>query len=141
MLKKSLNKLVDTMKERNTVLEIVQAKDVKGVYSSEKVAMSKQLQDFKDLAMTQINLDENPIEKADEIICPGVALEVSFIMVMCKLDPYEVFSDGGRELYKSLQNVRGKYEGLASNFGKFFRKEWHLKTVSEEYALKKIFLL
>ena len=137
MLKKVLNKLVKEMQERNSVDKILQAKDLRAVYNEEKVAMKKQLKDFKELVQSQVNLGEIPIYDPENIINSDVAVEVMFILLMCKLDEYRIFSDYGKTLNIALKNVKDHKSILAYNFYMLIRKE-NLSRLDEYQVLKRV---
>lgn len=141
MLKGLLQKLIDTMQERNTVGRIIQSKDVKGTYKSEKNAMREQIERFREMSQQQINLDEIPICNAGAIVCTDIALELAFAVIMCKIDLYMTFSDQGAVLIEALSNDRGKYQSLSQNFVRFFKDEWQPEKITEAHALKKVGLL
>ena len=137
MLKKVLNKLVKEMQERNSVDKILQAKDLREVYNEEKAAMKKQLKDFKELVQSQVNLGEIPIYDPENIINSDVAVEVMFILLMCKLDEYRIFSDYGKTLNIALKNVKDHKSVLAYNFYMLIRKE-NLSRLDEYLVLKRV---
>lgn len=137
MLKKVLNKLVKEMQERNSVDKILQAKDLRAVYNEEKVAMKKQLKDFKELVQGQVNLGEISIYDPENIINSDVAVEVMFILLMCKMDEYRIFSDYGKTLNIALKNVKDHKSVLAYNFYMLIRKE-DLSRLDEYQVLKRV---
>jgi len=137
MLKKVLNKLVKEMQERNSVDKILQAKDLRAVYNEEKVAMKKQLKDFKELVQGQVNLEEISIYDPENIINSDVAVEVMFILLMCKMDEYRIFSDYGKTLNIALKNVKDHKSVLAYNFYMLIRKE-DLSRLDEYQVLKRV---
>ena len=111
-MKGLLKQLIETMKERETVRRIMQAKDAKSEYNSEKEALSQQIEEFRKLLQEQ-----NPIniKEVEDLINEENAFEIAFLFVIGKFE-LRIFSDVGMRLICALDKKEEKV--LAENLSR-----------------------
>ena len=65
---KILNELITIFKGRNTVRKILQVKDLKAVYESEKAAVRDELESFREMMLPFIEEIKYPISDVSEVL-------------------------------------------------------------------------
>lgn len=137
MVEKMLVDLAEIMQGRCTVDKISQAKDVKAAYEKEKAAMSSKIKELADLAKGFYAHDEFAITEPGKVICPGIAIEVFFIMLMGRLDAHVLFVDMGAELSKALRSSC-RISDIGGNCYRLFLNNC-ITLLSEHEVLEQIF--
>lgn len=137
---KTLNELVRIFKERDTVRNILRAKDVKAVYEEEKAAMSERLESFNNEMQTFIKEFEYPISDVSEVISPENVVEICVILLMSGVGDDEL-SENWKKIETILNHVKGEQQEIADRFSKFLYGEcYSFPNFTEEELLKKLLL-
>lgn len=139
-MKERLNELVKTLKERNTIRKILQAKDVKAAYEEEKEALKEQLESFEHEVHAFTERDEYPISNVSEVICTENVVEVCFILLMTGVNDDDLTEDWV-DIETILNQVQGDLQEIAQKFSEFLYEESQLfSNWTEEKLLKKLIL-
>ena len=137
---KILNELITIFKGRNTVRKILQAKDVKAVYESEKAAMRDQLESFDHEMWDFIKEGEQPIYDASEVISVDNVVEICFILLMSGVDDDDLIDDW-ESIGEILEYVPEDLQEIAERLLEFLCEEaCCFADYSEEELLKKLLL-
>lgn len=136
-----INELVEIFKERNTVRKILQAKNIKAVYESEKAAMSEQIKSFKEMMLPFIEESERPISEVSEVISTDNVVEICFILLMSEVvDDYDL-ADDWEAIVEILLYVPEDLQEIADRFYEFlYEEEKCFSGFSQEELLKKLIL-
>lgn len=117
MTEEILKKVIQTMRQRETIKRITQEKDVWMAYKEEKNALSKSLEQLKQ----NIGRKRNSISEIFYMIDKNNAVEIAVILLMMGLDDIDLMTlKDAEEFIEILKcDVEGEFKEIAVRFAYF----------------------
>ena len=133
--------MITIFKGRNTVRKILQAKDVKAVYESEKATVRDELESFREMMLPFIKEAEYPISDALEVISADNVVDICFILLISEVvDDFDLIDDW-KSFGEILKYVPEDLQEIADRFFQFLLEEENcFSNCTEEELLKKLLL-
>ena len=142
MRAEKMNELVRTMKSRNIMEKLANAKNKVEVFEEEETALGGKLDDFRKLMKGRKKLGyKYTFYKGEYPINPKNVLEICLICIMVNMDDCRMFQEY-TEIPKHLRGVKGKWKYVAANIAYCIGENDEgdlFSNYSKEELLKKFF--